>query len=387
MEDKNFNTKAIHVGNHPDKETGAVTSPLHFSSTFKQDGVGVHRGFDYARAGNPSRERFEKNISSLEDASYGIAFSSGMAAITALFQTMNKGDHALLSRNVYGGTYRVTTQLLANQGFEFDFVDTRSLDEVELGIKPNTKWIFAETPTNPLLELCDIEALSRLSKSKGVQLAIDNTFMSPYGQSPISLGADVVMHSATKFIGGHSDLIAGVLITDDSSIAEKLYFIQKSGGAILSPFDSWMLLRSTKTLALRFQRHSDNAMAIARKLQDFSTIKSVIYPGLPSHDQHYLATKQQKNPLGESIYGSMISFECKTLKAREMFLEKTRLFTLAESLGGVESLMCVPYEMTHASVPSEIKKLIDLSPNLVRLSVGIEYIEDLIDDLAQALNE
>ena len=387
MKNKNFNTKAIHVGNHPDKETGAVTSPLYFSSTFKQDGVGVHRGFDYARARNPSRERFEKNISSLEDASYGIAFSSGMAAITALFQTMNKGDHALISRNVYGGTYRLATQLLVKQGFEFDFVDTRSLDKVELSIKPNTKWIFAETPTNPLLELCDIEALSNLSKSKGIQLAIDNTFMSPYGQNPISLGADVVMHSATKFIGGHSDLMAGVLITDDSSIAEKLYFIQKSGGAILSPFDSWMLLRSTKTLALRFQRHSDNAMTVALKLQEFSKVKSVIYPGLPSHNQHYLAATQQKNPLGEPIYGSMISFECETLKVREEFLDKTRLFTLAESLGGVESLVCVPYEMTHASVPGEIKKLINLSPNLVRLSVGIEFIEDLINDLVQALDE
>mgnify|MGYP001206809923 FL=1 len=387
MKNKNFNTKAIHIGNHPDKETGAVISPLHFSSTFKQDGVGVHRGFDYARARNPSRERFEKNISSLEDAGYGIAFSSGMAAITALFQTMNKGDHALISRNVYGGTYRLATQLLAKQGFEFDFIDTRFLDKVELSIKPNTKWIFAETPTNPLLELCDIKALANLSKSNGVKLAIDNTFMSPYGQSPISLGADVVMHSATKFIGGHSDLIAGVLITDDSSIAEKLYFIQKSGGAVLSPFDSWILLRSTKTLALRFQRHSDNALAIARTLQDFSKVKSVIYPGLPSHSQYSLAAKQQKTPTGESIYGSMISFKCDTLEVCKNFLKKTKLFTLAESLGGVESLVCVPYEMTHASVPSEIKKSMDLSPNLLRLSVGIEYIEDLINDLAQALDE
>ncbi len=387
MKNKNFNTKAIHVGNHPDKETGAVISPLHFSSTFKQDGVGVHRGFDYARARNPSRERFEKNISSLEDAGYGIAFSSGMAAITALFQTMNKGDHALIGRNVYGGTYRLATQLLAKQGFEFDFIDTRYLDKVELSIKPNTKWIFAETPTNPLLELCDIKGLSNLSKSKGVKLAIDNTFMSPYGQSPISLGADVVMHSATKFIGGHSDLVAGVLVTNDSSIAEELYFIQKSGGAILSPFDSWMLLRSTKTLALRVQRHSNNAMIIAQTLQKFSKVKSVIYPGLSSHSQHYLAARQQKNPSGDSIYGSMISFECETLKVREIFLKKTRLFTLAESLGGVESLVCVPYEMTHASVPSEIKKSMELSPNLVRLSVGIEHIEDLINDLAQALGE
>ena len=387
MKNKNFFTKAIHVGNAPDEETGAVTSPIHFSSTFKQNEVGFHKGYDYSRAGNPTRERFEKNICSLEDASYGIAFSSGMASITALFQTMSRGDHVIVGRNVYGGTYRMVTQVLCNHGFEFDFVDIRSLDEVESMIKANTKWVFAETPTNPLLELCDIKALSNLSKSKGLKLAIDNTFMSPYGQSPIGLGADVVMHSATKFIGGHSDLIAGVLITNDSELAENLYFIQKSGGAILSPFDSWLLLRSTKTLALRFQQHSDNAMAIAKSLQDFSKVNSVLYPGLQSHNQHDLATKQQKNPLGKSIYGSIISFECQTKRMRDVFLEKIKLFTLAESLGGVESLVCIPYDMTHASVPAGIKKTMGLSPNLVRLSVGIEYLEDLINDLAQALDE
>ena len=387
MKNKNFSTKAIHVGNKPDDKTGAVTPPIHFSSTFKQNEVGVHKGYDYSRAGNPTREKFEKNISSLEGASHGIAFSSGMAAITALFQTMSRGDHVIISRNVYGGTYRMATQVLTNHGFEFDFVDTRSLNKVEFMIKKNTKWIFAETPTNPLLELCDIEALSNLSKSKGLKLAIDNTFMSPYGQSPIGFGADVVMHSATKFIGGHSDLIAGVLITNDSALAEKLHFIQKSVGAILSPFDSWMLLRSTKTLALRFQQHSDNAMAIAKALQGFSKVKSVIYPGLPSHNQYDLATKQQKNPMGEPIYGSIISFECHTKKMRDFFLEKIKLFTLAESLGGVESLVCIPYEMTHVSVPAEIKESMGLSPNLIRLSVGVEYLEDLVNDLAQALDE
>ena len=387
MKNKNFNTKAIHVGNAPDKETGAVISPIHLSSTFEQKEVAVHKGYDYSRAGNPTRKRFEKNIASLENANFGIAFSSGMAAITALFQTMRHSEHAIISRNVYGGTHRVATRILANHGFEFDFVDTRYLAKVESSIKPNTKWIFAETPTNPLLEICDIEALSDLSKSKNVKLAIDNTFMSPYGQSPITLGADVVMHSATKFIGGHSDLIAGVLVTNDVSIADNLYFIQKSGGAILNPFDSWMLLRSTKTLALRFQRHSDNAMAIARILNDFSKVKSVIYPGLQSHSQHSLASRQQKNPAGEPIYGSMISFECETKEAREGFLKKIKLFTLAESLGGVESLVCVPYEMTHASVPQKIKKSMNLSNNLIRLSVGVEYLEDLINDLAQALDE
>ena len=387
MKNKNFNTKAIHVGNTPDEETGAVTSPIHLSSTFEQNEVGVHKGYDYSRAGNPTRERFEKNISSLEDANYGIAFSSGMAAITALFQTMSHSDHVIIGRNVYGGTYRMATQVLSNHGFEFDFVDTRSLDKVESMIKTNTKWIFAETPTNPLLELCDINGLSKLSKSRGVKLAIDNTFMSPYGQSPISLGADVVMHSATKFIGGHSDLIAGVLITNDISLAQKLYFIQKSGGAVLSPFDSWMLLRSTKTLALRFQQHSDNAMAIAKILQGLSKVNSVIYPGLPSHKQYDLATRQQKNPMGNSIYGSMISFECQTKRMRDSFLKKIELFTLAESLGGVESLVCVPYDMTHASVPTEVKESMGLSPKLIRLSIGVEYLEDLINDLAQALDE
>ena len=387
MKNKNFNTKAIHVGNTPDEETGAVTSPIHLSSTFEQNEVGVHKGYDYSRAGNPTRERFEKNISSLEDANYGIAFSSGMAAITALFQTMSHGDHVIIGRNVYGGTYRMATQVLSNHGFEFDFVDTRSLDKVESMIKTNTKWIFAETPTNPLLELCDINGLSKLSKSRGVKLAIDNTFMSPYGQSPIGLGADVVMHSATKFIGGHSDLIAGVLITNDISLAQKLYFIQKSGGAVLSPFDSWLLLRSTKTLALRFQQHSDNAMAIAKTLQGLSKINSVIYPGLPSHKQYDLATRQQKNPMGNSIYGSMISFECQTKRMRDSFLKKIELFTLAESLGGVESLVCVPYDMTHASVPTEVKESMGLSPKLIRLSIGVEYLEDLINDLAQALDE
>ena len=385
MKNKKFHTKAVHVGNDPDKETGAVTSPIHFSSTFKQEKVGVHNGFDYSRAGNPTRTRFESNIASLENSRYGIAFSSGMAAITALFQTLSYGDHVIIGRNVYGGTYRMATQVLSNHGFEFDFVDTRSIEQVESAIKSNTKWIFAETPTNPLLELCDIDALSSLCSAKSVKLAIDNTFMSPYGQNPLKLGADVVMHSATKFIGGHSDLVAGVLITNNSSLAERLYFIQKSGGAILSPFDSWMLLRSTKTLALRVQQHSDNALMIAKMLQDCSKVNSVIYPGLPSHSQYDLATKQQKNPMGDSIYGSMISFECKTMNRRDLFLEKIKLFTLAESLGGVESLVCVPYNMTHASVPKEIKQSMGLSQNLIRLSVGIEYLDDLINDLAQAL--
>ncbi|MBA64915.1 MAG: cystathionine gamma-synthase [Candidatus Marinimicrobia bacterium] len=387
MKKKGFQTRAIHIGNDPDISTGAVTPPIHFSSTFKQDSVGVHQGFDYSRAGNPTRKRFENNIASLEGARFGVSFASGMAAITALFQTLNNGDHVIIGRNVYGGTYRMAVEVLTNHGFEFDFVDTRSIQKIKSAIKTNTKWIFAETPTNPLLELCDIQAISDLCLDNNIKLAIDNTFMSPYGQNPLKLGADVVMHSATKFIGGHSDLVAGVLITNNSSLAEQLYFIQKSGGAILSPFDCWMLLRSTKTLGLRVQKHSDNAMEIAKMLQDSSNAKVVVYPGLDNHSQHALASKQQKNPKGESIYGSMVSFECNSLQSRDKFLSKIKLFTLAESLGGVESLICVPYDMTHASVPQDLKNSMGLSQELLRLSVGIEDSEDLIVDIAQALEE
>ena len=323
----------------------------------------------------------------LEGASFAVCYSTGMAATTALFQLFNQGDHILVSRNTYGGTYRMAMNVLSRHGISFDWIDTRDPENIKEKIKTNTKLVHVESPTNPLLELCDIKATAEICKDKNILLSVDNTFMSPYGQSPIGLGADVVMHSATKFIGGHSDLIAGVLITNDSALATNLYFIQKSGGAVLSPFDSWMLLRSTKTLALRFQQHSDNAMALAEALQGFSKVNSVVYPGLPSHNQYDLATKQQKNPMGESIYGSMISFECQTKKMRDVFLKKIELFTLAESLGGVESLVCVPYEMTHVSVPTEIKESMGLSPNLIRLSVGVEYLEDLVNDLAQALGE
>jgi len=385
MKKNKFHTRAIHVGNEPDRETGAVTAPIHLTSTFKQNQIGVHKGFDYSRAGNPTRKRFENNIASLERGKYGISFASGMAATTALFQTMKHGDHVIIGRNVYGGTYRMTVQVLSKHGFDFDFVDTRSIENIRSVIKTNTKWIFAETPTNPLLELCDIKSISELCREKNIQLAIDNTFMSPYGQNPLNLGADVVMHSATKFIGGHSDLVAGVLVTNNSAIAEHLYFIQKSGGAVLSPFDSWMLLRSTKTLALRVQRHSDNAMELAKMLQNSSSVDSVIYPGLPNHCQHELASRQQKNPQGESIFGSMISFQCRSEDDRDKFLDKIKLFTLAESLGGVESLVCIPYDKTHSSVPKEVKDSMGLSPKLVRLSVGIEDEGDLMEDLSKAL--
>jgi cystathionine beta-lyase/cystathionine gamma-synthase len=279
------------------------------------------------------------------------------------------------------------TEVLQRHGFKFDFVDTRNLDEIAAAIKPNTKWVFVETPTNPLLELCDIKKTSDLCKSHNISLVVDNTFMSPYGQSPIQLGADIVMHSATKYIGGHSDLISGVLITDDEILAEKLYFIQKSGGAVPSPFDCWLLLRSTKTLGLRVQKQSDNAFLLAEKLSTHDSIESVIYPGLKSHKQNKLAIKQQLNPEGKPIFGSIISVKVSSVEKRDSFLKKIKLFTLAESLGGVESLISVPYDMTHVSVPVKTKEQMGLTKTLIRLSVGIENVDDLYSDLLQALED
>jgi cystathionine beta-lyase/cystathionine gamma-synthase len=312
-------------------------------------------------------------------------FASGMAATTALFQTLSSGDHVIIGHNVYGGTYRMSAKVLSNHGIDFEFIDTRSTDLIKSAIKQNTKLIFVETPTNPLLELCDIAETSKLCMDYNILLAVDNTFMSPYGQNPLTIGADVVMHSATKFIGGHSDVLAGALVTNDSNLAEKLYFVQKSGGAVPSPFDCWLLLRSTKTMELRVQRQSDNASEIAKRLQKSGIIDSVIYPGLESHTQHEIAVKQQVAPDGSPIFGSMISIRCGTLERRDRFLSKLRLFTLAESLGGVESLVCVPYDMTHAAVPEDSKVSMGLTKDLVRLSIGIEHVDDLYNDIISSL--
>ena len=380
-----FQTKAIHVGNKPDKETGAISPPINLTSTFEQESVGNDKGFDYSRGGNPTRKRLEDNLAALEQGTYGLMFASGMAATTALFQTLSSGDHVIIGHNVYGGTYRMSAKVLSNHGIDFEFIDTRSKDLIKSAIKQNTKLIFVETPTNPLLELCDIEETSKICMDHNILLVVDNTFMSPYGQNPLTIGADVVMHSATKSIGGHSDVLAGALITNDSSLAEKLYFVQKSGGAVPSPFDCWLLLRSTKTMELRVQRQSDNAKEIAKKLQKSGIIDSVIYPGLESHTQHEIAVKQQVTPDGSPIFGSMISIRCGTVERRDRFLSKLRLFTLAESLGGVESLVCVPYEMTHAAVPEDSKKSMGLTKDLVRLSIGIEHVNDLYNDIVSSL--
>ena len=381
-----FETNAIHAGNKPDTSTGSVSPPIHLTSTFVQDGIGKNKGFDYSRGTNPTRERLEKNIASLEGGYGAIAFSSGMAATTALFQSLKQGDHIIISRNVYGGTYRMTTQILSNHGLKFDFVDTTDLQNIKNIIKPETKWIFIETPTNPMLEITDIKAVSQICHDHNLKFAVDNTFMSPFGQRPIEYGADCVMHSSTKFIGGHSDVLGGVLVAKDKELAERLHFIQKSGGAIPSPFDAWLLLRSAKTLSMRVQKASDNAMVVAKYFDNHSKISKTIYPGLESHPEHGIAKKQQITPHGDIIFGSMISIVFTSKNELNNFINKINLFSLAESLGGVESLMSVPYFMTHADVPIEVKAEMDLAPELLRLAVGIEHIDDLIADIHQALS-
>jgi cystathionine beta-lyase/cystathionine gamma-synthase len=379
-----FNTKAVHVGNEPDSKTGAVIPPIFATTTYVQDGIGQDRGYDYSRAVNPTRQMHEENIAALENGNFGIAFSSGMAATNALFQTFDAGDHFVVSRNTYGGTYRVLEKVFKRHGFDVDFVDTRELDAVKKTFKPNTKMVFIETPTNPLLEITDIQSLSEICKNNNVLLGVDNTFMSPYGQRPLELGADVVMHSTTKFIGGHSDLLGGILITNKEELAENLHFIQKSAGAIPSAFDCWLLLRSSKTLSLRVQRQCDTAMKLAQWLEK-QDLDRVIYPGLASFPQHDLAAKQQLTPDGKPIFGSIISIDLGTIQARDNFLAKLDVFFLAESLGGVESLISNPFNMTHGDVPEDKKLAMSITEGLIRLSIGIEDFIDLKNDLQQAL--
>ena len=382
---KKFETIAIHVGNEPDPSTGSISPPIHLTSTYEQDGIGKNKGFDYSRGNNPTRARLEENIAALEGGFDAVAFASGMAATTALFQGLKKGDHVIVSRNVYGGTYRMATQVLSHHGIDFDFVDTTNIENIKKTIKPETKWVFIETPTNPMLEITDIKAVSGVCAEFDIRFAVDNTFMSSYGQRPLEHGADCVMHSSTKFISGHSDVLGGVLVVKDKALAERLHFIQKSGGAIPSPFDSWLLLRSVKTMSMRVQKASDNALAIAKYFEGHSRIVKTIYPGLPSHEQHDIAKKQQINPHGEILYGSMVSVVFDSKDDLNHFISNIKLFSLAESLGGVESLMSVPYFMTHADVPKDVKAEMDLVPELLRLAVGVEHIDDLLSDIEGAI--
>ena len=380
-----FSTKSIHIGNEADKEMGSVSPPIHLTSTFKQDGVGKNRGHDYSRVSNPTRQRLEQNLASLDGAKYAVCYSTGMAATTALFQLFNAGDHILISRNTYGGTFRMSMNVLKRQGLEFDWIDTRDPENVKKNIKPNTRLVHVETPTNPLLELCDLEATSKVCKDANVLLSVDNSFMSPYGQRPLEFGVDVVMQSSTKSLSGHSDVLGGVLTTNNEDLAERLQFMLKATGGVPSPFDNWILLRSTKTLALRYQKASDNAEKLAQWLSKQKSIDRIIYPGLKSHPQNEIAKRQQLTPNGNIIYGNMISIDLGNKESRDTFLDHLELFTLAESLGGVESLVCVPFNMTHAAVPIETKLEMGITESLIRLSIGIENFEDLKSDLSKAL--
>ena len=382
-----FSTKSIHTGNVPDKENGSVSPPIHLTSTFKQDAVGKNRGHDYSRVSNPTRSRLEENLSAIEGASFAVCYSTGMAATTALFQLFNQGDHILVSRNTYGGTYRMAMNVLSRHGISFDWIDTRDPENIKEKIKTNTKLVHVESPTNPLLELCDIKATAEICKDKNILLSVDNTFMSPYGQRPLDLGADITMQSSTKSLSGHSDVLGGVLATNDESIYDKLQFMLKATGGVPSPFDNWLTLRSTKTLALRYQKASDNASDLANFLSEHPLIKRTIYPGLNSHPQHKIAIKQQMNPKGEVVFGSMLSIDVGEIELRDKFLDKIEIFQLAESLGSVESLVCVPFFMTHAALPDEIKLEMGITETLIRLSVGIEDLEDLKLDLSNALNK
>ena len=314
-----FSTKSIHVGNEADEALGSVSPPIHLSSTFKQDGVGNNRGHDYSRVSNPTRDRLEENLAALDGAKYAICYSTGMAATTALFQLFDAGDHIIISRNTYGGTYRMAMNVLKRQGIEFDWIDTREPENIKKYLKPNTKLVHVETPTNPLLELCDLEKTSKICKKAGVFLSVDNSFMSPYGQRPIEFGVDIVMQSSTKSLSGHSDVLGGVLTTNNKDLAERLRFLLKATGGVPSAFDNWILLRSTKTLALRYQKSSDNATELANWLNEQKNIDRVIYPGLSSHPQHEIAVKQQRTPEDKIIFGNMISIDLGSVESRDNF--------------------------------------------------------------------
>jgi cystathionine beta-lyase/cystathionine gamma-synthase len=381
---KKFETRAIHIGQKPEKLYGSVSLPIYQTSTFKQEEFGEYT-YDYSRAGNPTRNALEETIASLEEGIDAAMFGSGMAAMSAIFTLLKKGDHLIISGNVYGGTYRLMTQFMENIGLSASWIDTSDSELVRAAITSNTKMIVIESPTNPMMQLTDIKAVSIISNECNLLLVVDNTFMSPYYQRPLSIGADLVMHSTTKYINGHSDVIGGVVIGNDAEIMERLHFIQMSVGAVPGPFDCWLTQRAIKTLAIRMETHNDNALRIAEKLEDSGKFIAVYYPGLKSHPQFELATRQQLNPLGTPGYGGMLSVELSTLKDARLFVKGLEIFTLAESLGGVESLVCHPATMTHASVPAELRTELGISDGLVRLSVGIENVDDLLKDINNAL--
>jgi cystathionine beta-lyase/cystathionine gamma-synthase len=374
-----FATRSIHVGNSPDPSTGAVAPPIFATSTYAQEELGKTKGYDYSRAGNPTRTRLEENLASLEGGVAARVFSSGMAAASALGSLMKTGEHIVASNNLYGGVPRLFNQVLANFGLEFTYVDSSEPRNVAKAIRKKTRFVYLETPTNPLMALTDIAAVSEIAHQRGCQVVVDNTFMSPYFQQPIKLGADLVLHSTTKFLNGHSDGIGGVLVCTTEDQAEKLAFVQKAVGAILSPFECWLVLRGVKTLAVRMKQHDESGRVIADFLSGHRKVKKVFYPGLKSHPQYELACRQM------SGFGALITFETGSLSNAKKLLKRVRVCTLGESLGGVETLISHPATMTHAAIGAVGRKAIGLSDGMVRISVGIEDVGDLIGDLEQAL--
>ncbi len=375
-----FDTKAIHAGQEPDPSTGAVTVPIYQTSTYVQDALGQHKGYEYARTKNPTRSALESCIAALEGGTHGVCFASGMAAITTLAMLLTAGDHTIVSDNTYGGTFRVFDKVMSKLGLEFSYVDTSDPELVRAAMRPTTKMIFIETPTNPVMRLTDIAAMAEIAREQGVIVVVDNTFMSPYFQRPIEHGADVVVHSTTKYLNGHSDGVGGAVVVKDADLADRLYFLQNAAGAILSPMDSFLVLRGIKTLGVRMRQHDVNGRRIASFLSEHPRVLSVLYPGLASHPQHDLALRQM------SGFGGMIAFETGSLDNARAVLEAVRLCSLAESLGGVETLICHPASMTHASVPVADRERLGISDGLVRISVGIEDVDDLVDDIDQALS-
>lgn len=375
-----FSTKAIHAGVVPDPTTGSIMTPVHLTSTYVQEGIGQHKGYEYSRVSNPTRDVLENNIAALEGGRHGLAFASGMSAIMALFHTLESGDHVIVSRNVYGGTYRLGKLVLGNFDLDFEFVDTTDVANIKAAFHENTRMVFVETPTNPTMEITDLKAVAKLCKSNGILTIVDNTFATPYLQNPLAYGIDVVVHSATKYLNGHSDMLGGLVVLNDHILTERLRFIQKSVGAVMSPFEAWLCLRGIKTLAVRMDRHNDNAAKVASILNGHPRVRAVYYPGLKFHPQHALAKKQMRG------FGGMIAFDLGTLSNAKRFLKRVRLCALAESLGGVETLISHPATMTHAAVPDAERKRIGVTDGLVRISVGIEDVEDIIEDLKQALD-
>ena len=375
-----FATTAIHSGQEPDQATGSVTVPIYQTSTYAQEGLGKNKGYEYARTQNPTRNALEQNIAALEGGRFCFAFASGMAAIDATLRLIKAGEHVVVSDNTYGGTFRLFTRVLANYNIEFDFVDTSEALNVEAAMRPNTKMVFVETPTNPVMIVTDLKEVSEIAHRAGARVVCDNTFMSPYLQRPLEFGVDIVVHSTTKYLNGHSDGIGGAVVLNDETDAEWIGFIQNSAGAILSPLDSWLVMRGTKTLALRMEQHDKSGRAVAAFLEEHPKVRKVYYPGSASHPQHALAKRQQRG------FGGMVAFDVGSLAAARTVLEAVKLCTLAESLGGVETLISHPATMTHASVDVSKRDRLGITDGLVRVSVGLEDTDDIIADLDQALN-